>query len=140
MIIRKAIDNQQKYFPLPNCIFNLGLSAGEIAVYSYLMCYENRKNYRCHPSYSTIGNTIGLSKNTVKKKLLCTESTTVKLKTGVIHNGNLQEFELKEQLSNTIKSTEKMRFKRISMKNLNFENQAGENHMGLPDTDQPSLA
>lgn len=66
-------------------------------MYSYLMCCENRKTYQCHPSYSTIGNAIGLSKNTVKKyvellvkkKLICTEPTTVKLKTGAIHNGNL---------------------------------------------------
>ena len=45
----------------------------------------------------TIGNSIGLSKNTVKKyvdllvkkKLICTEQTTVKLKNGIVHNGNL---------------------------------------------------
>lgn len=87
LIIRNQ-RNSKKYFPLPNCIFNLGLSAGEIAVYAYFMCCEDRKTYQCHPSYSTIGNAIGLSKNTVKKyvellvkkKLICTEATTVKLK------------------------------------------------------------
>ena len=96
MIFRKQ-RNSEKYFPLPNCIFNLGLSAGEISMYSYLMCCENRKTYQCHPSYSIIGNAIGLSKNTVKKyvdmlvkkELICTEQTTIKLKSGAIHNGNL---------------------------------------------------
>ncbi len=31
------------YFPLPNEVFYLGLSYGEIAVYSYLLYRENRK-------------------------------------------------------------------------------------------------
>ena len=31
----------KNYFTLPNEIFSLGLSAGEIAVYAYLRCLEN---------------------------------------------------------------------------------------------------
>ena len=60
-------DAIRDYFPLPNEIFSLGLSTGEIAVYAYLMYCEDRKNFQCHPSYRTIGNAVGMSKNTVKK-------------------------------------------------------------------------
>ena len=45
---RDAIKN---YFPLPNEIFCLGLSTGEIAVYAYLMYCEDRKTFQCHPNY-----------------------------------------------------------------------------------------
>ena len=85
------------YFKLPNCLFSLGLSAGEIAVYSYLLRCEDREYYTCHPSYRAIGKAVGLSKNTVQKYvnalkdkgLIETKSTTVELKTGVTRNGNL---------------------------------------------------
>ena len=60
-------DAIRDYFPLPNEIFSLGLSTGEIAVYAYLMYCEDRKTFQCHPSYKTIGNAVGMSKNTVKK-------------------------------------------------------------------------
>ena len=33
----------KNYFPLPNVIFSLGLSPGEIAVYSYLLYCEDRR-------------------------------------------------------------------------------------------------
>ena len=55
----------KNYFTLPNEIFSLGLSAGEIAVYAYLRCLENRSTYQCWPSYTTIGNAVGRAKNTV---------------------------------------------------------------------------
>ena len=46
----------------------LGLSTGEIAVYAYLIRTARiRKTFQCHPSYKTIGNAVGMSKNTVKK-------------------------------------------------------------------------
>lgn len=60
-------DPLRNYFPLPNEIFTLGLSAGEIAVYAYLMRCEDRKTNQCHPSYATIGKAVGMSRNTVKK-------------------------------------------------------------------------
>lgn len=39
---RSAIRN---YFPLPNEIFSLGLTTGEIATYAYLMRCEDRETY-----------------------------------------------------------------------------------------------
>ena len=36
-------DPIKNYFPLPNEIFSLGLSFGEIAVYAYLMYCEDRQ-------------------------------------------------------------------------------------------------
>ena len=90
-------DAVRNYFPLPNEIFCLDLSAGEIAVYAYLMYCEDRKTFQCHPSYKTIGAAVGLSKNTVKKhidglvakQLITTEPTTVITKKGEKHNGTL---------------------------------------------------
>ena len=90
-------DAVKHYFPLPNEIFCLDLSAGEIAVYAYLMYCEDRKTFQCHPSYKTIGSAVGLSKNTVKKhidrlvakQLITTEPTTVITKKGQKHNGTL---------------------------------------------------
>ena len=60
-------DGARNFFPMPQKIFNLGMNAGEIAVYAYLMCRENRKTYQCYPSYRTIGDAVGMSRNTVKK-------------------------------------------------------------------------
>lgn len=90
-------DPIKDYFPLPNEIFCLGLSCGEIAVYSYLLYRENRKNYQCHPSYKTIGEALKMSRNTVckyvqlliDKELIATESTNVFTKSGKKLNGNL---------------------------------------------------
>ena len=91
---RDAIKN---YFPMPNEICSLGLSSGEISVYSFLMSCEGRKTFQCHPSYKTIGKALHMSPNTVKKyvdglrekQLITTESTKVTLKSGRTHNGNL---------------------------------------------------
>ena len=90
-------DAKRNYFPLPNEIFTLNLTPGEIAVYAYLMRCEDRETYQCHPAYATIGKAVGMSKNTVKKHvdkliekcLIYTEPTTVQLKNGQIRNGNL---------------------------------------------------
>ena len=90
-------DPIKDYFPLPNEIFCLGLSYGEIAVYWYLLYRENRKNYQCHPSYKTIGKALRMSKNTVckyvrlleEKELIATEPTNVFTKGGKKLNGNL---------------------------------------------------
>ncbi len=48
-------------------IFSLGLSPGEIAVYSYLLYCEDRKTYQCYSSYKTIGRAVGMSTSTVYK-------------------------------------------------------------------------
>ena len=89
-------DGVRNFFPMPKKIFNLGMSAGEIAVYAYLMFRENRKTYQCYPSYRTIGDAVGMSRNTVKKyidalvekQLIYAEPTKVTTKDGV-RNGNL---------------------------------------------------
>ena len=60
-------DPKKNYFPMPNEIFSMGLSAEEIAVYAYLMYRENRKSFQCWPSFNTIGNALRMSKNTVRK-------------------------------------------------------------------------
>ena len=52
---------------LPNEIFNMDLTAGEIALYAFLMRMEDRKSYTCYPSFKTIGNALQMSKNTVMK-------------------------------------------------------------------------
>lgn len=85
------------YFTLPNEIFCLSLSSGEIAVYSYLLRCENRKTYQCYPSYRTIGQALKMSQNTVRKyvqsledkHLISTERTEVITKDGRKRNGTL---------------------------------------------------
>ena len=89
-------DGARNFFPMPKKIFNLGMSAGEITVYAYLMFRENRKTYQCYSSYRTIGDAVGMSRNTVKKyidalvekQLIYAEPTKVTTRDGV-RNGNL---------------------------------------------------
>ena len=52
----------RNYYPLPKVLCRLGLSPGEIAVYSFLMYCENRTTYQCYPSYRTIGKAVGMSR------------------------------------------------------------------------------
>ena len=90
-------DPIKNYFPLPNEIFSLGLSAGAIAVYGFLLHREDRKTYQCVASYRTIGEAVGMSVNTVRKyvaeleerSLIRTERTTVTTKDGRKRNGRL---------------------------------------------------
>ena len=90
-------DPIKDYFPLPNEIFYLDLSYGEIAVYAYLLHCENRKSFQCYPSYKTIGEALNMSRNTVckyvraleGKELITTEPTNVLTKNGEKLNGNL---------------------------------------------------
>lgn len=89
---------QNNYFTMPNEVFQLGLSAGELAVYSYLRRCEDRRTHQCWPSYQTIGGAVGMSENTVRKYVLAleerglivTEPTDVRLKSGRRRNGNLK--------------------------------------------------
>ena len=84
------------FFPLPNVIFDLGLTAEEIAIYAFLMRCEDRRSYTCYPSFKTIGKAIGKSKNTVMKYvrmledkgLIYSHPTFVVTKSGA-RNGNL---------------------------------------------------
>ncbi len=90
-------DPIKDYFPLPNKIFYLGLSYGEIAVYSYLLYRENRKTFQCYPSYRSIGKALKMSRNTVSKyvqllvdkELISTELTSIFTKDNKKFNGNL---------------------------------------------------
>ena len=85
------------FFMLPNVVFHLGLSTGELATYAYLLHCEDRKTYQCYPSYTKIGQAIGKTKNAVKtyvdgfrdKGLIETEPTTKTAKDGTVLNGNL---------------------------------------------------
>ena len=92
---RDAVKN---YFPMPNEIFSLDLSAGEISVYGFLMYCEDRKTFQCHPSYKKIGRALQMSPNTVRKyvdglrekQLITTEPTQITTKNGLKRNGNLR--------------------------------------------------
>lgn len=88
---------QQNYFPLPNAVFDLDLTDGEILVYAFLLRCEDRITYQCHPSYTTIGRAIGKSVNSVRKYvqgliqkgLITTERTQIVTKSGETRNGTL---------------------------------------------------
>jgi predicted transcriptional regulator len=88
---------QQNYFPIPNAVFDLDLTDGEILVYAFLLRCEDRKTYQCHPSYTTIGRAIGKSVNSVRKYvqsltqkgLITTEHTQIVTKSGETRNGTL---------------------------------------------------
>lgn len=88
---------QQNYFPIPNAVFDLDLTDGEILVYAFLLRCEDRRTYQCHPSYTTIGRAIGKSVNSVRKYvqgltqkgLITTEHTQIVTKNGETRNGTL---------------------------------------------------
>ena len=90
-------DPVRNCFLLPNEIFLLGLSPSALAVYSYLLCCENRNTYQCWPSYKTIGRAVRMRTNTVRKyvceleerQLISTKSTSVTTRDGLKRNGNL---------------------------------------------------
>ena len=86
-------------YSIPNEIMILGISAGALAVYNYLLYVEDRKTYQCYPSYKTIGKALKIkSKGTVAKYvreledkcLIYTEPTEVILKDGKKRNANLK--------------------------------------------------
>lgn len=121
------IEAPTHFFPLPNEIFMLELSPGEIAVYAYLLYREDRVTYKCYPSYSTIAKELHVSKNTVRKyvdklrekRLIDTEQTTVFTKDGKRRNGNLMytirpindavELQFQRQLARAEKEQEKQK-------------------------------
>lgn len=82
------------YFLLPNEIFTLGLSPGELSVYAYLMFCEDRATHQCWPSIGKICQHTGMSANMStfgswkRKRLIDTEPTKVKTKVGFVRNGN----------------------------------------------------
>ena len=89
---------QGNYFMLPNDIFNMDLTAGEIALYAFLMRMEDKKTFTCYPSFKTIGEALKMgNKNTVmkyvrlleEKELIETKRTIVEHHDGTLRNGNL---------------------------------------------------
>ena len=99
MLYSNLPKSQPRRYSIPNEIMILGLSAGAIAVYNYLLYVEDRKTYQCYPSYKTIGKALKIkSKDTVAKYvreledkcLIYTEPTEVILKDGKKRNGNLK--------------------------------------------------
>ena len=86
-----------RFFLLPNEIFTLGLSPGELSVYAYLMFCEDRETHLCYPSFRKIGERTGMSPNTVRKyitqledkHLIETLPTTVWTLDGTARNGTL---------------------------------------------------
>ena len=136
-------DPIKDYFPLPNEIFYLGLSYGEIAVYSYLLYCENRKTFQCYPSYRSIGKALKMSRNTVNKyvqllvdkELISTEPTSIFTKDNKKLNGNLlytilpieqaKQYFYKRQLENLERAiAEDKQRKRIEKLNLKPNKQA----------------
>lgn len=97
-MVTGTILSTTNYFRLPNDIFNLDLSAGEISVYAFILRMENRRTYTCFPSYKTIGKALKMSKNTVakyvksleEKRLIEIEKTSIYTQKGIKRNGNLQ--------------------------------------------------
>lgn len=75
----------------------MGLTAGELAVYSYLLYCEDRETYQCYPSYQKIGKAVSLSENTVAKcvhtledkGLITTAPTKISTANGTPRNGTL---------------------------------------------------
>ena len=90
-------DYRSGNFPVPKKIFSLGLSAGEIVVYCYLLSCMSWKTRTCYPSFNTIASAVGYSKNTVakyvqsleEKGLISTMRTEVQTKKHGVRNGNL---------------------------------------------------
>ena len=87
-----------RFFLLPNEIFTLGLSPGELSIYAYLMFCEDRETHQCWPSIGKICRHTGMSANTVakyirqleEKLLIDVEPTKVRMKSGEVRNGTLQ--------------------------------------------------
>ena len=90
--------DEGRFFLLPNEIFTLGLSPGELSVYAYLIFCEDRKTHQCWPSIGKICQHTGMSANTVakyirqleEKQLIDVEPTKVRTKSGEVRNGTLQ--------------------------------------------------
>ena len=90
-------DTDKCYFKMPNEVFCLDLDSKEISIYAYLLRCEDRDTYQCHPSYRTIGKSVKMCENTVRKYvlsleekgLICTEPTPINTKDGRIRNGSL---------------------------------------------------
>ena len=90
--------DEGRFFLLPNAIFTLGLSPGEMTLYAYLIFCEDRQTHQCWPSIGRICQHTGMSANTVakyirqleEKRLIDVEPTKVRTKSGEVRNGTLR--------------------------------------------------
>ena len=91
---------KNRYVRLPNELFGMGLDHNEISIYAYLLYCENHRKNLCYPSYGTIGRTLGMCKNTVRKYVLSLEAKSLieTEETQVIVNGRRRNGNLKYTL------------------------------------------
>lgn len=86
---------QKNFFIMPNEIFNLKLDAYEFLIYSYLVSCAGKSGV-CWPSLQTMSRMLGLSTNTVVRKIdslvvkqfIDKENTTSKNKNGKVRTSN----------------------------------------------------
>ena len=93
-------ERKNRYVRLPNELFGMGLDHNEISIYAYLLYCENHRKNLCYPSYGTIGRTLGMCKNTVRKYVLSLETKGLieTEETQVIVNGRRRNGHLKYTL------------------------------------------
>ena len=85
----------KNFFAIDNNIFNLKLDSYEFQIYCYLVSCAGKDNV-CWPSYNTIAKLLGISTNTVvrkidslvAKRLIEKEGTTSKCKNGKTRTSN----------------------------------------------------
>lgn len=88
--------NDKNFFTLPVEIFLLKLPPSAFMVYAYLLLIEDRRTHTCHPSYNTIADKTGMTRNTViksvgvllDKHLIAVERTSYLDGRGMKWNGN----------------------------------------------------
>ena len=88
--------NDKNFFTLPVEIFLLKLPPSAFMVYAYLLLIEDRRTHTCHPSYNTIADKTGMTRNTViksvgvllDKHLIAVERTSYLDDRGLKWNGN----------------------------------------------------
>lgn len=157
MMIRASENNAYTMgnrFSLPNEVFQLGLSSGALAVYSFLLRCEDRKTYQCWPSYRTIARATNQCVTTVRKhvgellekQLIQTEPTSVVTKKGVKRNGTLLytilpisralEYNYQQQMRKLEMETEKAR-RRENEKPLPGSNRSPAERVRLEEDTRP---
>ena len=82
--------DEGRFFLLPNAIFTLGLSPGEMTLYAYLIFCEDRTTHQCWPSIGRISQHTGMSANTIAKYIRQLEEKQLRTKRGEVRNGTLQ--------------------------------------------------
>ena len=82
-------------FPVPNELLQLGLPAGAVAVYIYLLCHADRHTNQCHPSEATMAKVLHLSRNTVAKHVRLLEERAFR---GAVTDAVLAAFEKTKDL------------------------------------------